>query len=193
MRVIDRQAAKSKGLRRYFTGKPCPKGHVVERFVSTCACVECVADKSREWKRTNPQKASEQKRKWVANNLEKVRAVKKAWSDANPEGQRRRSRKWYEANKKKAFDNHYRWAERNRATVNAAAARYRAAKLNATPPWADHDAIASIYATASALSETTGIEYHVDHIIPLQGETVCGLHVETNLQILYFLCYVLCF
>lgn len=60
----------------------------------------------------------------------------------------------------------------------------RVAKLNRTPPWANQEAIKAIYREAARLSSETGVEHHVDHIIPLQGELVSGLHVESNLQIL---------
>jgi len=54
-----------------------------------------------------------------------------------------------------------------------------------TPAWADLDAIRAIYEEASILNKEHGPRsYHVDHIIPLQGKTVSGLHVENNLQIL---------
>ena len=52
------------------------------------------------------------------------------------------------------------------------------------PPWASGAAIRAIYAEAKRLSKETGVPHHVDHVIPLQGEYVTGLHVETNLQIL---------
>lgn len=52
------------------------------------------------------------------------------------------------------------------------------------PPWADSEAMAALYAQAKRLTTETGIPHHVDHVIPLQGEYVSGLHVETNLQIL---------
>lgn len=57
------------------------------------------------------------------------------------------------------------------------AAKRRANKLNATPKWADLQRIKEIY-------DNCPEGYHVDHIIPLQGYNVCGLHVETNLQYL---------
>jgi len=67
--------------------------------------------------------------------------------------------------------------EKKRAWVNASSAKRRAAKLNRTPSWADLEKIKEVYANCPE-------GYHVDHIIPLQGKTVSGLHVETNLQYL---------
>ena len=60
----------------------------------------------------------------------------------------------------------------------------RCAKIKATPKWADQDKIRTIYKKAKWLEELTGLKYHVDHIIPLQGDGVCGLHCWNNLQIL---------
>jgi len=54
----------------------------------------------------------------------------------------------------------------------------------ATPPWANHSAIGQIYAECVRMENKTGVKYHVDHIVPLQGKIVCGLHVQNNLQIL---------
>lgn len=74
--------------------------------------------------------------------------------------------------------------ERRAALVRHHAAKRRVAKLQRTPPWANQDAIRAIYAEAVRLTRETGIEHHVDHTIPLQGELVSGLHVENNLQVL---------
>lgn len=70
------------------------------------------------------------------------------------------------------------------ATENARLAKRRAAKLQATPKWADLDKVRLLYAEAQRLSMKTGTPYHVDHIVPLSSKKVCGLHCESNLQIL---------
>jgi hypothetical protein len=69
--------------------------------------------------------------------------------------------------------------------VNAAlGAKRRSSLLSATPPWADMRAIRRIYEECAARTMDTNVAHHVDHIVPLQGKKVCGLHVPWNLQIL---------
>lgn len=79
------------------------------------------------------------------------------------------------------------WRIANPAKRNAASAKRHAAKLNATPHWLtqEHlDQIEMCYVEALALRMYTGQEYHVDHIVPLQGKAVCGLHVPWNLRVI---------
>ena len=66
----------------------------------------------------------------------------------------------------------------------ARCAKRRAAKKQAVPGWADHGKIASIYEHARQLTLETGEVHHVDHIVPLTSDLVCGLHCEHNLQVL---------
>jgi len=60
----------------------------------------------------------------------------------------------------------------------------KAAKLQRTPLWADHHRIQQIYDMSANLTLVDGIQYHVDHIIPLQGKLVCGLHVHRNMRVI---------
>jgi hypothetical protein len=74
-----------------------------------------------------------------------------------------------------------------RARMNESCRRYYATKSNATPEWltAEQKAeIIQIYNLAKDCQLVTGEPYHVDHIIPIRGKNVCGLHVPWNLQVL---------
>ncbi|ARU23730.1 hypothetical protein RSSE_c3349 [Ralstonia solanacearum] len=59
-----------------------------------------------------------------------------------------------------------------------------AAKLQAIPKWADPKKIKLVYEEALALYKSNGVKYHVDHVVPLISDLVCGLHWEGNLQII---------
>lgn len=60
----------------------------------------------------------------------------------------------------------------------------KAMKLRATPPWADVDAIEGMYELCG-IFRSVGLDLHVDHILPLKGKHVSGLHVAENLQLLH--------
>jgi 5-methylcytosine-specific restriction endonuclease McrA len=79
------------------------------------------------------------------------------------------------------------WSKNNRGKRNAITAKRNASKLQRTPIWLTKEhykQIADFYKKAKELDTLTGIKHHVDHIVPLQGENVSGLHVPWNLQIL---------
>jgi hypothetical protein len=75
----------------------------------------------------------------------------------------------------------------NKDMYIAKSAKRRAKKLNATPSWLtveDFNKIEELYICAKMFKLYTGQEYHVDHIVPLQGKNICGLHVPWNLQVI---------
>ena len=102
--------------------------------------------------------------------------------DARRERDRQRSRDWHACptNKARAKD----WYQANRGRVVEYTAARRADKTGQMPPWADRLAIQAIYDKCVEVSEQTGIPHEVDHIIPLNGLKVSGLHIPENLQII---------
>ena len=94
---------------------------------------------------------------------------------------------WGAKNKGYMTTAHKKWRMQNLAKHNASGAKYRAAKLQATPKWLTKQHLKEIeqfYIDAEYLTLLTKENFVVDHIIPLQGKKVCGLHVPWNLQLL---------
>lgn len=193
MKIITRKAAISLGLKRYFTGIACIKaGHLSERLVCNWKCIQCNSDDHKTWSASNRTKLSNNQKAFKERHPDKSAAIKKKYKALNKEKVAETGRLYYIKNKEKISEysrqqkqKNYpsiaarmrQYNQKNRGLITALAAKYRASKLKATPPWANLNAIRAIYEEASRL----GME--VDHDIPLQGKIVCGLHVESNLKI----------
>lgn len=79
------------------------------------------------------------------------------------------------------------WQQRNKGAVAANVRKYQAAKLQRTPKWLTEEEIRRMvcyYQVAQMRNRESDQEWHVDHIVPLQGETVSGLHVPWNLRVI---------
>lgn len=74
--------------------------------------------------------------------------------------------------------------QRRREVLQFNAEKRSNAMFLATPNWANQEAFKAIYEEARRLTLASGVPHEVDHIVPIQGRKVCGLHVEYNLQIL---------
>ena len=109
----------------------------------------------------------------------------------NREASRNRASQWYYKNYEYAREkqNKYSaiWKKVNADKHCASNNKRRATKLNATPAWLTESHNLHIeckYSLAKMLSKETGIQYHVDHIVPLKSKIVCGLHVPWNLKVI---------
>lgn len=202
--------ARRLGCKRYFTGKPCKEGHIAERLTSGGHCLVCHRkqthedkqknpEREREYRKRNSEKMTRQSREWARENRERSNAIKKKYRDAhkqellesnnewrrrNPERQRENQRCQYQNNPEPRREATRLNKLNNRAYCTAKEVERYANKKNATPAWADRDAICAVYERAQQMTEQNGEAYNVDHIVPLQSDIVCGLHVEENLQVI---------
>ena len=76
------------------------------------------------------------------------------------------------------------WRDNNKGLTNANTAKRKACKLQQTPSWSETEEIAELYSWAAHLQKVTGIQMHVDHVVPLQGKHVSGLHCVDNLKVI---------
>lgn len=119
-----------------------------------------------------PECEKQRRIQWKLNNIERIREIKRNWARKNPE--------YSKANGDS-------WNRRNPERRNASRRKRQATKINASPKWLtkrQYDEIFEFYREAKKQEKETGTKMHVDHVIPLQGKNVCGLHVPWNLQLL---------
>jgi hypothetical protein len=160
-------------------------------------------ERCREYQRKrhadNPDHVKQLQKAWNEKNKERIDVQRKLrrpkykereliyvaeWRQKNAEKRQDYNRKHYSENRETLLKKYKEWASRNHDKTAALAAKRRCTLLNATPPWADLKKIQSFYTEAKRLTKETGIAHHVDHIYPLKGKYVSGLHCEYNLQIL---------
>ena len=188
----SRQAALEVGAKKFFTGEPCRKGHISPFYVSVNKCCACISARAKERYLRDPAAAKladrERSRRYSERHPERRKASKQRWADANKEALaeivRISSRKWYWKNRDKARESNKQWMRNNKGKVVAKNTAREMALLRAIPSWAEHEAIKAIYADAERLTSATGVLYSVDHIVPIRGKTVCGLHCAANLRVI---------
>lgn len=124
---------------------------------------------------------AQERARYATDKSAKVASIK-LYYEKNRENILERNAKLYEAKADsiKAYAKKYR--QENRDKVREWNGTRRAVLRNACPPWADRKAIAAVYREALRLERETGIPHHVDHIVPIFGRNVCGLHVAENLR-----------
>lgn len=184
---MKKRDAQQQGLKFYCTGKPCKHGHVSDRYTKTGQCIECVKIQSAKWKAENTDKQKAAMRKWWENNKELHNTRVKRWQTDNKEKIKISKAKWEKANPDRVKAKSLRWRLKNPDKVCAAAVTSVLRRAKRVPAWLtlnDKKAIRATYSLAKELSKVYGFIWEVDHVIPLRGETVSGLHVPQNLQVI---------
>ena len=172
-----RKEAKATGATHYYTGEPCKHGHIALRKTKG-ACVECLKI---EWKENNETRMGYFRE---YNRREEVKERKNEWYENNREAVINRA-KTRPAEKLREYRNA--WKENNIVQVRADTKARRRKHREATPPWLTRKQkteIRQLYQIAITMTKTTGEQYVVDHIVPLRGNEVCGLHVPWNLRVI---------
>jgi len=175
-RRLRLQAEKAEMPKIVSVPQPCIKCNAtrenVEFPIRGNTCKTCVSNYNAEYRAKNKEHVSEQKKAWKLANKDYVIQRDKCYAAANPEKHRAARAKWRKS---------------NQHIVNALSTLRKVSKLNRTPAWVDSEElwlIKEVYALAKLRTKVTKINWSVDHITPLQGELVSGLHTISNLQVI---------
>ena len=162
-------------------------------------CKKCEKERRKQKHAKNRDRDLSDGRQYYQTHKEKVVSRINKYRLTHSERLKEKRKEYYLKNRKAISDYHaaYRkmygekisirqkkWREKNPEKFVRACAKSKARRLKATMSWANEFFIDEIYALAKLRTQLTGIKWHVDHIIPLQGKNVCGFHVESNLRVI---------
>jgi hypothetical protein len=184
---VKRAEAKAQGLKTYTTGKPCKHGHFSARYTIGAKCVECTSIQSTVWRTANPEKYSASAQKWIEGNRELHGTRVRRWQAANKDKVRKDAQAWAKANPAKVKAKTLRYIKKHPEAYTARAVASVAKRAKRVPQWLTSDdrwVMREAYKLAKLRTQLFGFIWEVDHIIPLRGEFVSGLHVPTNLQVI---------
>lgn len=159
-----------------------PRKESRDGLVSRCRA--CAAASSRASAAKNKEAKAAYWADYYRRNAERIKANARERRNADTAAAKAASLAWYRANKERALQNHLVWARNNRAIVSAHNANRRVREARATPAWANSFFIEEAYALAKLRESVTGGRWHVDHIVPLKSDRVCGLHTDSNLRVI---------
>lgn len=180
MQIISYVDAKARGLKRYFTGKPCKRGHLSERFVSNCACYQCASAVTEKWTQSNRELKNSFSRDWHSRNPDYAAQ----WVKENPDARRKIARKWYEANSEQAIQIALNWAKNNPEKSrtryrNRLARKKGAAGSHTTAQILELLEFQNWKCVGHGCDASIEEKRHIDHIMPL---LLSGSNYIWNLQ-----------
>ncbi len=147
-------------------------------------CKPCHSQDAMNWALKNHDRYKARMLEWHKENKQPRFMGPPLPDHVKKERKRIASAKW-RANNKERFDAMRKnWANKNAGRRLAITRRRQTRLLKACPAWANHFFIDEIYDLRARREAALGIKFDVDHIVPLRGKTVCGLHVEYNLAII---------
>lgn len=192
MSHITRKEAIAAGLKQYCNGTRCKNGNMSPRLVSTsrCLCSQCQiaqAEKTKQWRHANPNRARAHSKAQRIREPEKARDAKIAHYQENREKVRAKQADYRRLNPEKLIASRKRYYESNKAIFMTRSQERKASKRRAIPIWyGEFDRM--VCREANRLKDlrkaVTGFDWHVDHMIPLRGKAASGLHVGSNLQVI---------
>ncbi len=168
----NRKQAQALGLKTYFTGKPCKRGGIADRRLNgDCLCDVCI------------EFTKQLKQKYSVNNYHKHRE----WAKANPEKMAEYKKNWQEKNRVEQTIRLKKWKKDNPEKILTYVHQRIAARIKRTFTWyGEFDAFVMHEALllATRRYSTTGIKWHMDHMIPLRSKTASGFHCASNIQVI---------
>jgi hypothetical protein len=181
--IIPRKDAIARGLKRYFTGKPCKHGHVRERFINTRVCVECNRVFQVKWYLENSDTKLAKNKQYLKDHPEVGRKAALRWRNKNIERARESANRWYADNPEKRRALALKKIKAKPEVYRAIWHKRRARKVAAGGSY-DADDLAAIleaqnFCCSYCSADLRKVKKHIDHIMPLARG---GSNDKSNLQ-----------
>ncbi len=146
-------------------------------------CKMCVLQRRAAYVASNYEKVAASDSAYKKRNRAKYNEINRRQYERRKEYVLEHQRQYYQTIKERKAEYAKQYFQEHRADYTRRVAKRRAVALQAEPLWANSALIKLLYATRRYMTEETGFEWHVDHVVPLQGRNVCGLHVHNNLRV----------